>query len=223
MNEVLIYVAGIVCGYLLGAIPVGLIITYLFTGKDVRKIGSGRIGGTNVMRAAGWVAGALTGALDVLKGASAGWLAMAIAPGNVWLQVFACAAAVLGTIRSIFLAEKDEHGKWHLKGGAGGAVSFGGAISLWPTAGIIIFPIGAFVFLIIGYASLTTISIAVTSIIVFGYRALMLLSPWQYVLYGVIILLLVLYALQPNLERLRKGTERMVGLRAYLHKQQNGT
>jgi glycerol-3-phosphate acyltransferase PlsY len=218
--DILTYAAGIIGGYLLGSIPFGFIIVYLFIGKDVRKIGSGRTGGTNVMRAAGSLAGVLTGALDILKGASAGWLAMWLAPGNVWLQVFACAAAVLGTIRSIFLLKRGENGRLWLGGGAGGATAFGGAVSLWPYAAVVIFPIGVFVFFFIGYASVTTISVAVSSIIIFGYRALMLLAPWQYVIYGVLILIFILYALRPNLERLRKGTERMVGLRAYFKKKQ---
>jgi len=54
--------------YLIGAIPFGLVVVKIATGKDVRTIGSGRTGGTNVMRAAGFAAGAVTAVLDWLKG-----------------------------------------------------------------------------------------------------------------------------------------------------------
>ncbi len=61
-------------GYILGSIPFGLIIVKLRTGKDVRKVESGRTGGTNAYRAAGKWAGVLTGLMDGLKGAVAVWL-----------------------------------------------------------------------------------------------------------------------------------------------------
>lgn len=55
--------------YLLGAVPFGLLVTRIFAGKDVRSVGSGNIGATNVVRAAGKVAGALTLVLDAAKAA----------------------------------------------------------------------------------------------------------------------------------------------------------
>ena len=63
-------------GYLMGSIPFGLIIVKLGTGKDVRKVESGRTGGTNAYRAAGIWAGVLTGLLDGIKGSVAVWLAV---------------------------------------------------------------------------------------------------------------------------------------------------
>ena len=56
--------AVIAISYLIGAIPVGLFVVKLISGKDVRQVGSGRVGGTNAMRAAGLAAGILTAALD---------------------------------------------------------------------------------------------------------------------------------------------------------------
>jgi glycerol-3-phosphate acyltransferase PlsY len=79
------------------------------------------------------------------------------------------------------------------------------------------------VFVFIGYASVTTISIALTSLIIFSIRAIQGTSPWQYIIFGVLALLEVLYALRPNLVRLRNGTERMVGLRAYIHQKNDGS
>ena len=83
---VLLVVAALVVSYLLGSIPFGLIVVWLINGKDIRRVASGRTGGTNAMRAAGVVAGIATGILDGLKGASAVWLARGLLPGNHWIE-----------------------------------------------------------------------------------------------------------------------------------------
>ena len=97
--------------YLLGSIPSGLIIVMLFSGKDIRRVESGRTGGTNAMRAAGYYAGVLTGILDLLKAAVAVWLAQALFPVNPWIHVFAALAAILGHNYSIFLLERGAEGR----------------------------------------------------------------------------------------------------------------
>ncbi len=206
--------------YLVGSIPFGLIVVWVARRQDVRRIGSGRTGGTNVMRAAGWLAGVITAVLDVLKGVAAGWIARALVPENPWVLVASAVLAVMGHNYSAFLVEKREQGGIRFKGGAGGATAFGGAIAIWPPIWMYILPIGALVYFLVGYASVTTISVAVVTTVVFAVRALRGESTWVYVLYGVAVLGVVLYALRPNLERLRKGTERAVGLRAYLQKRQ---
>jgi glycerol-3-phosphate acyltransferase PlsY len=211
----------IVASYLIGAIPWGILIVFIFTGKDIRKMGSGRTGGTNVMRAAGLIAGASTAVLDVMKGVASGWIADALVPGNVWVKVLAAVIALLASTKSIFYTERDAQGRLQLKGGAGGATSLGAAIALWPYSALFIFPIAALVFVLVGYASVTTISVVVVSTILFAVRAVAVDAPWQYIVYGVLALLIVLYALRPNLKRLREGTERVVGLRAYYLKRAN--
>lgn len=208
----------VLLSYLAGSIPFGLIVVRIAVKKDVREIGSGRTGGTNVMRAAGWFAGAITAFLDVMKTVASGWIATWLAPGNHWVMVFSTLASVVGTIHSIFLAHRDENGKWRLPGGAGGAATLGTAIALWPPSLYIILPIGALLYLIVGYASVTSLSAALLSLIIFGYRAVVGEGPWQYVIYGIGVLGLVFYALRPNIKRLRAGNERAVGLRAYLQK-----
>ncbi len=204
--------------YIVGSIPFGLIFVWVITGKDVRIIESGRTGGTNAMRAAGFLAGALTAAGDTLKGVATGWIAGWLAPEHAWVRVVAALLAIVGHNYSVFLLEKRSAGGIRLRGGAGGAPAFGGAISLWPEAGLIIFPLAALVYLLVGYASVTTLSIAIFSILIFSLRALLGTGPWIFALYGVGALLIVALALRPNLERLRQGTERPVGLRAYLLK-----
>lgn len=215
---VLMSILILVVSYLIGSIPVGWIIVKLFKGTDVREVGSGRVGGTNVMRAAGFIAGLLTAAADAGKGILAGYIASILLPGNLWVKLFAVILAVVGQIFSIFLVEKNEQGKLVFKGGAGGSTTLGGAIALVPYSWVIILPLIVLVYIGIGYASITTISIAFFSLILFGYQAAAGLGPWQFVIYGAITLIIVLYALRPNLKRLAEGTERAVGLRAYFEK-----
>lgn len=200
--------------YLLGSIPVGLILVKWRTGKDLRQIESGRTGGTNAGRAAGFWIGLLTALLDGLKAAMAFWIARALLPNQTWMEMFSPLLAVLGHNYSIFLAERSENGKLKLRGGAGGAPFVGGVFGIWPPSLLIIVPVGAFFLFVIGYASITTMSTALIAIVIFTIRAIWFNSPWQYILYGVIGEALLLWALRPNIRRLLNGTERLVGLRA---------
>lgn len=202
-------IAAVVLGYVLGAIPFGLLIVKLKTGKDVRQVESGRTGGTNAMRAAGFWAGFFTAVLDILKGAAAVWVAQWITPDHHWAHIAAPLAAILGHNYSIFLAERDENGKFRLRGGAGGAPCVGGAIGLWGGSFVIIL-LGAAVFFTVGIASITTMSVAVFAILIFAFRASQGLMPWADVWYGVIALLLLIWALRPNLKKLFAGEERVV-------------
>lgn len=204
--------------YLLGSIPFGLLVVRIASGKDLRQVESGRTGGTNAMRAAGLLAGFITAGLDVLKGAATAWVVRWLMPGFAWLQVLAAVAAIVGHNYSIFLREKNELGKVRLRGGAGGAPALGGAIALWSQSWMIILPAALLVYLLVGYASITTISVALFATVIFTYRATIGISPWEYAWYGVLAGALVVLALRPNLQRLRAGVERPVGLRAYLRK-----
>ena len=201
----------VLLGYLIGSIPIGLLIVKLRTGKDVRKIESGRTGGTNVMRAAGFGAGLITALLDILKAASTVWIARSFGVG-VWVEVLAPIAAIIGHNHSIFLIEHKD-GKIRLRGGAGGAASVGGALGLWAPSILIIFPVGLFIFFAVGYASVTTMSVALIAMVIFIIRAWLGFSPWIYVLYGLLAELLLVWALRPNIKRLMAGEERLHGWR----------
>ncbi len=120
----LLFVIG--ASYVIGAIPWGIVVVFIFTGKDIRKMGSGRTGGTNVMRAAGLLAGASTAILDVMKGVASGWIADALVPGNVWVKVLAAVIALLASTKSIFYTERDAQGKLQLKGRRGRGDRIGG-------------------------------------------------------------------------------------------------
>ena len=213
--QLLINAGLVVLGYLIGSIPSGLIIVKLKTGKDIRKVESGRTGGTNALRAAGFWAGLATALTDVLKGAVAVWLAQWLSHDSQWVQFMAPIAAILGHNYSLFLPEFDEKGRFvRLRGGAGGAPTVGGAIGLWPPSVLIILPLGALVFFTVGYASITTMSVAFFAIVLFGARLAMGApgASWGDVAYGVVALALLMWALRPNIKKLMSGTERVVNI-----------
>jgi glycerol-3-phosphate acyltransferase PlsY len=210
--QILLEIGVVLVAYVLGSIPFGLLIVKWRTGKDIRIVESGRTGGTNAMRAAGYSAGLLTAIMDVIKGAAAVWLAQAIG-ASTWTIILAPIAAILGHNYSIFLVERKD-GRIRLRGGAGGAPTVGGALGLWPVSFLIIIPIGALIWFGIGYASVTTMSIALIAIVIFAIRAALGLSPWLYVLFGVLAELLLMWALRPNIKRLLSGNERLHGWRA---------
>ena len=100
----------LVSAYLIGSIPVGYLIVRIFKGVDVRLIGSGRVGTTNTVRAAGPFAGIFTAILDFGKGILAGFLAHILFPSRIWVKVIAVILAVVGQIFSIYLIEFSELG-----------------------------------------------------------------------------------------------------------------
>jgi glycerol-3-phosphate acyltransferase PlsY len=201
----------ILLAYLFGSIPFGLLVVKLKTGKDIREVESGRTGGTNAMRAAGFWAGFTTAMLDILKGAGAVWLTTWLTPDSHWAHVIAPLAAIIGHNYSIFLPVRDENGKWiGLSGGAGGAPSVGGAMGLWPGSILIILPLGALTFFTIGIASITTMAVALFAIVIFAVRALFFDGQWMDVWYGVGAEILLMWALRPNLKKLFEGNERIV-------------
>jgi glycerol-3-phosphate acyltransferase PlsY len=209
--QVLIDAGILLASYVFGSVPFGLIVVKLMTGKDIRTVASGRTGGTNAMRAAGPWAGVITAVLDIFKAAATVWLAQAVTP-NLWVHSLAPIAAVIGHNHSIFMIERGPDGRIQMRGGAGGAAAGGGAFGLWPPVAFFLLPLGLLIWYVTGYASVTTLSIGLLSIIIFGVRAALGLGPWVYVLYGFLVELLMLWALRPNLKRLKEGTERRHGL-----------
>lgn len=207
--------------YLLGSIPFGYIIVKVSRGEDVRRIQSGRTGGTNTMRAAGFWAGLVTAFLDVAKSALSVWLARAVFPANPWMHILAPVMVIIGHNYSLVLAERDEEGKLRFYGGAGGAPCVGGSVGLWFPMLFILPPLGALMLFGIGYASVATMSMAFLSTVIFAYRAYLGLSPWPYAVYGLLSLALIMWALRPNIRRLLNGTERLVGWRAKRRQQRS--
>lgn len=222
--QILFDIGAVVIGYILGSIPFGLLIVKLKTGKDIRKVESGRTGGTNAVRAAGFGAGLLTAILDILKGAGAVWIAQAISPGNHLIHVLAPLAAILGHNHSIFLAERDENGTLRLRGGAGGAPAVGGAMGLWLPMFPVVVAAGAVVWFTLGIASLATMTIPIIVIIVFAIRAALGQQDPVYIWYGVVAEILLVWALRPNIKKLLAGNERVIkySLNGWLRARKNG-
>jgi len=211
----------LILAYLLGSIPSGLLVVKAATGKDVREIESGRTGGTNAMRAAGPLAGLFTAVLDISKGAAAIWVGRSLIPSPDWIIALNGLLAVIGHNYSAFLLERGEDDKLHFRGGAGGATTLGVAMGLWLNSWLIILPIAFLVYLLIGYASLTTISIALSAAGIFTFKAIQGVSPWIYAGLGLATVAVVVIALRPNLQRLKEGTERRVNLLARIFNPKN--
>jgi len=114
-----------IAAYFLGSIPFGLLLTKAFGRGDVRRVGSGNIGATNVARAAGWLAGVLTLVLDAAKGAGAVFLAEKLSnDGATWMMI-AAFAALAGHCFPVWLK---------FKGGKGVATATGIFLVLSPLA-----------------------------------------------------------------------------------------
>jgi acyl phosphate:glycerol-3-phosphate acyltransferase len=208
--QTLIGIGVVVIGYILGSIPFGLLIVKMKTGKDVRTVESGRTGGTNVVRAAGFGAGLLTAILDILKGAASVWVAEALLPDHHLVHVLAPLAAILGHNYSLFLIRRAENGKLRFYGGAGGAPALGGAMGLWLPILPIVLAAGALIWFTLGIASLTTLAIGLVVTVVFAvYSWQGLLEPVN-IWYGVIAELFLIWALRPNIKKLLSGKERVV-------------
>jgi len=212
----------LIASYFIGSIPMGLISVKVVTGKDIRDIQSGRTGGTNAMRAAGFGVGLFTAIADIAKGAATVWLARYFSV-NIWVEILAPTIAILGHNYSIYLITRDENGRIKWRGGAGGAPSLGGAVGFWWPIFFILVPMGALILFGFGYASVTTMSLPIIASLIFAYRAWLGHSPWHYVLYGLFAEVLLIWALRPNLKRLRNGTERLVGWRAKRRNAQSST
>jgi acyl phosphate:glycerol-3-phosphate acyltransferase len=112
----------VAAAYLLGAVPFGLLVGRTLAGLDVRTVGSGNIGATNVARAAGWRLGALVLALDALKGVAPPLAALAL-PLPPWAPIAAGAAAIAGHVFPVYL---------RFKGGKGVATALGVFLVLAP-------------------------------------------------------------------------------------------
>jgi glycerol-3-phosphate acyltransferase PlsY len=194
------YVAILIAAYIIGSFPTGYLMARWFKGVDPRQHGSGRTGGTNILRTAGKGAALVTVAGDLLKGIAAVLLA------RVWLgtqvaMVLAGLAAVLGHNRSVFL---------HFRGGAGAMTNAGVVLALAPHV-VPLMAIAAFVAAKLSrMASVTSIASVVAMVIGMLASFLLALTPMAYLIYGVLACALILVELRPNIQRLLTGSERRV-------------
>lgn len=194
--------------YLIGSIPFGFLLVWMFLKEDIRAKGSGNIGATNVVRSGAKKLGALTFLLDACKGAAAVLLVsrIALVPGlaSVPLQNATAVAAlcvILGHIYTVWL---------RFKGGKGVATALGVFLAIAPLAALLGLGVFVLVFSLSKYVSLASI----LSAIVFPPAALLLphaaYGTW---LTGVIFIVpvIVIAKHHQNIARLLNGTEYRFG------------
>jgi glycerol-3-phosphate acyltransferase PlsY len=186
--------------YLLGSIPFGYILVRLFLKQDVRAIGSGNIGATNVARSGAKGLGIATLVLDALKGFVAVIFALHISHGNLDVGAAAAVAAIIGHIFPVWL---------RFKGGKGIATALGVFLALsWPTA---LCALGVFigVTLLSKYVSLGSImgAAALPMFMLYfqSYRSPIFVGG------TIFISLLCIIKHSENIARLKSGTERKLG------------
>jgi glycerol-3-phosphate acyltransferase PlsY len=186
-------------GYVSGSIPFGLLIAKASKGVDVRGIGSGNIGATNVLRAAGKGAAALTLALDMLKG----WAPVALGRtlGTSDAQVAGVAlAAFLGHLYPVFL---------RFRGGKGLATFLGVLLALLPKVAFLVAGVWLLVAAVFRYSSLAALVAAAASPLLVW----LLDGRRGFVALAVVLSGFILMRHRENMRRLLAGEERRIGQR----------
>ncbi len=214
----LMYFIAVLIGYLIGSIPFGVLIAQIFAKTDIRKVGSGKTGMTNVLRVAGKKAAVLSLIFDVGKGVVAVILAEVLFNSSYvtgltadssltvnYAQILAAIAAVGGHSWSIFLG---------FKGGRGVNTFVGGLLVMyWPAA-----VLGGGIMIIVGaitrYMSLGSITGAVVAFIML--IAVFILKSYApeyliYTVYAMIGSIFIFFMHRDNIVRLISGTERKLG------------
>ncbi len=185
--------------YLLGSIPVGLLLSGLFGGGDVRKSGSGNIGATNVARVAGLLPGILTLLFDGAKGAAAVWLAGRFSNESATGMMIAALAALLGHCFPIWLK---------FRGGKGVATAAGAFLVLCPPAllsSLILFLLVIFFW---RYVSLASISAAASMPLLIYFLWAPYHTPPLMVIFGALAATgIIVYKHDANIQRLVQGEE----------------
>jgi glycerol-3-phosphate acyltransferase PlsY len=187
--------------YLVGAIPVGYLVGRAFGVADIRLHGSGNIGATNVLRAAGRGAAVLTLVLDVVKGGGAVLLASALAGAGGRAAAAAAVAAVVGNCWSVYL---------RFRGGKGVATGLGALLALVPWAVLPALPVFAVAVAATRFVSLGSM----TAALCVPAAAALLGYPRPAVVGAAAIAAVVVLRHRDNIARLRAGTERRLGGRA---------
>lgn len=209
MSEDILIMAAV--GYLIGALPFGVLIGKAVANVDVREHGSGAMGMTNVLRTVGKPAAAAVLALDIGKGVAAVIIAKWIfdSPGA---EVAAALAALVGHNWPVFIG---------FRGGRGTASGWGALWVISPIAGFAATVIGLSLVAVTRYVSLGSIAAAALGSLVLIGLAIIGASvempvetPLVYCWYGAIGSALIVFRHRENIARLLNGTERKIGQRA---------
>ena len=189
----------VLVGYLLGSIPWGFVLPKLIKGVDIRTVGSGNAGATNVWRTFGFKLGLAVALLDIAKGALAALLGRWL--GNDLIAVLAGVAAMAGHWRPLFMGFG--------RGGKTVATTGGVALALAPLAALAGAGVWIAVFLVTRYASLASIVSAIS----LPLFALLFGASWPVVAFtaGAAVAIVVLH--RPNIARLLTGQEHKMDIR----------
>ena len=188
------YAVALAAGYVLGSIPVGLLLARLFGHGDIRAIGSGNIGATNVLRTGNKPLAAVTLLLDGAKGAAAVLLAAIYGPD---LALTAGFAAVIGHVAPVWLL---------FRGGKGVATSLGVLLAIDWQLGLIACAVWLAVAALFRYSSLASL-VALVSAPGFGY----LLAGRQLSELAAMLTAIVILKHHGNIRRLVSGRESRIG------------
>ena len=199
-TTVLMLILSGVIGYLIGCISFGYLTGKLFKGKDIRDVGSGNAGTANVIRNYGWVPGLITFAGDVLKGAAAAGIGLAI---GGWMG--ACiggTAAVLGHIWPVFLK---------FRGGKGVATTFGVFLVVMSVYAVIVFALCIIIIALTKTMSvgsmLGTVLMGVCAWVFYFAHIWIVVTTIAIPITCTVLLVLVLYSHRANIKRLAEGKE----------------
>ena len=195
----------IAASYIIGSIPFGLVVSKLLFKQDLRKLGSGNIGATNVLRNFGVQPFIAVMMLDLGKGVAAVAIGRALGLGPT-LSLVAGLAAIIGHNWSVFLK---------FKGGKGIATSGGVIIAAYPWQ-VIVVVIGVFVLLVLATRIMSVGSVA--GAIAFPLSSLVFLwgdkqTYWSYIVIAVLASAFAIYKHRENIKRLMKGEEPKIKFR----------
>jgi glycerol-3-phosphate acyltransferase PlsY len=189
----------VLLGYVLGSIPFGYLLVRARSGGDVRAMGSGNIGATNVARTAGMSIGVATLLLDAGKGYFAVWLAGHFSGGNIRIMMYAGLAAILGHVFPVWLK---------FSGGKGVATALGVFLMISWAAVVAAVAIFAIVVLFWRYVSLASVSAAAAlPLLVYLLYAPGHAPPSAVTAGTLLAAVLVIVKHRLNIERLMAGTE----------------
>ena len=197
----------VAAAYLFGSIPSGYLLMRIFRGQDIRTIGSGNIGATNVMRSGARGLGAATFALDVLKGCAAVWLGAALAPYLMpgfptrTVEGLAALCAVLGHMFPVWLG---------FRGGKGVATGFGVFLVAAPWAALAAIAVFLLILGMTRYVSLGSI-LGAASFPVFAWFLVAGDKPVSFLAVQAAVALLIIAKHRENVRRLLQGTENRFG------------
>lgn len=190
------YLIIIVVSYVVGSIPSGLLLGKYIWHVDLRQHGSRNIGATNAWRTLGKFPGFLIFVADLCKGMFGVYLGMMLADTAI-AMILGGIMAIVGHSASIFLK---------LKGGKGVATGLGVLVMLMPSVSAIVFVAWLIIVLISKYVSLGSIIAAALVPIL----ALIMGKPYEFVIFGVLAAVFVIYRHKSNIDRLLSGTENKI-------------